>query len=173
MRIHFSVAHFVSAMSLLYILQSKWWQPTCSILLANCCSWSDTHKRSCCVPPYMKSKLLPIWFDNFGHADSNPCMLACTVTKWIKWTCVNRFACSNHADKLMQPAILSVFSIIVWVSSCEYTTFRVYKCVSYYARICGPVSMRYRSSETNYQYGYNHRCICIGWMIARAMPFGV
>ena len=28
-----------------------------------------------------------------------------------------------------------------------------------YAGICGPVSMRYRSSETNYQHGYTHKCI--------------
>ena len=28
----------------------------------------------------MKSKLIPIRYDNFGRADSNPCMLACTVT---------------------------------------------------------------------------------------------
>ena len=28
-----------------------------------------------------------------------------------------------------------------------------------YARVCVPVSMRYRSSETNYQYGYRHKCI--------------
>ena len=28
-----------------------------------------------------------------------------------------------------------------------------------YARICVHVSMRYRSSETNYQYGYRHKCI--------------
>ena len=25
--------------------------------------------------------------------------------------------------------------------------------------ICGPVSMRYRSSETNFQYGYRYKCI--------------
>ena len=30
-----------------------------------------------------------------------------------------------------------------------------------YARICGPVSVRYRSSETNYQHGYRHKCISL------------
>ena len=33
-------------------------------------------------------------------------------------------------------------------------TFRVYDRVS----ICGSVCMRYRSSETNYQCGYRHKC---------------
>ena len=28
-----------------------------------------------------------------------------------------------------------------------------------YARICGPVTMRYRSSETNFQYGYRPKCV--------------
>ena len=28
-----------------------------------------------------------------------------------------------------------------------------------YARICGPMNMRYRSSVTNSQYGYKHKCI--------------
>ena len=31
--------------------------------------------------------------------------------------------------------------------------------MSAYARICGPVSMRYRSSENNYQCGCRHKCI--------------
>ena len=28
-----------------------------------------------------------------------------------------------------------------------------------YARICCPMSMEYRSSETSFQYGYRHKCI--------------
>ena len=30
-----------------------------------------------------------------------------------------------------------------------------------YARICGPMNMRYRSSEINYQHGYKHKCIYV------------
>ena len=33
-----------------------------------------------------------------------------------------------------------------------------YECARIYARICGPVSVRYRSSETNCQYGHRHKC---------------
>ena len=31
--------------------------------------------------------------------------------------------------------------------------------MSAYACICGPMSIRCRSSETNYQCGYRHKCI--------------
>ena len=40
-----------------------------------------------------------------------------------------------------------------------------------YARICVHVSMRYRSSETNYQYGYRHKCIYGSLLTANKLGF--
>jgi len=48
---------------------------------------------------------------------------------------------------------------IFWVSSCGYTTFRVYGSVSIITSVYVVLWVRYRSSETNFQYGYRHKCI--------------
>ena len=41
------------------------------------------------------------------------------------------------------------------MSSCEYTTFRVY------ARACYSACVRYTSDENNYLYGYIYKCMFV------------
>ena len=41
------------------------------------------------------------------------------------------------------------------------------------ACICGPVSLRYRSSETNYQYGYRHKCLFGCLLTADQLVFSI
>ena len=48
----------------------------------------------------------------------------------------------------------------------RYTTLRMYECVSICTyNLCGPVCMRYRSSETNYHYEYRYKCVSYGCLL--------
>ena len=62
--------------------------------------------------------------------------------------------CNTLAHKIRHASSINSFKASLKnykALSCEYTTFRVYECVSInYVRVCGQVSMRYRSNETNY-----------------------